>query len=362
MQNFRLRIYCFSLLDSSKEGTMPFRVGLFYFDEQFSIDLKNRLNALPPFQIPGGGQDRIIAEDIVLHASPLPPEKSYDLIIDRGSHSNKYAKGIFMALAFQGVYIINNPFSFHYFIANKDVGYALAHSLGINIPVTYVIPPVYSEGRVYPYLNKVNWDTISKHVGFPCYIKPAEGRGAFRVNCATNQDDLVRHYRDSGIEIMTVQRAVNSPYEWQVRCLCLGRKIIPIKYIFRPHDQSQYIFDLNFLTPAQGEKIINSAKILNRLFGYEMNSVEFILDQQGEPWAIDFNNPIPDARFSILREIYYRDYLNAMTDRVLELAIQRPTYPFLPIEINEFKSIAEETIPRHEKFQKALVVANRYYK
>lgn len=340
---------------------MPFRVGLFHFDEEFSRDLKEHLNVLPPFPTKDGHHDTIIAEDVILREIATPPEHRYDLIIDRGSHNHKYAKGFFMSLAFQGVYIINNPFSFHYFIANKDLGYAMADALGINIPTTYVIPSYYLEGRIYRFAEKVNWDVMMRNVGFPCYIKPTEGRGAFKVNRADNQHELMTHYKDSGIDIMTIQHAVDSPYDWQIRCLCMGRKIIPIKYIFRQQDRSEYIFDLNFLSAAQGEKIIQTARILNRLFGYEMNSVEFILDRNGEPWAIDFNNPIPDARHSVLQDIYYRDYQEAMIARILELAMYRPVYPFLPTEINEFYSIAREDIPRHEKFLKALAVANRYY-
>ena len=33
--------------------------------------------------------------------------------------------------------------------------------------------------------------------------------------------------------IMTVQKMVDTETEWHVRCICVGKKIIPIKYIFR---------------------------------------------------------------------------------------------------------------------------------
>jgi hypothetical protein len=109
-------------------------------------------------------------------------------------------------------------------------------------------------------------------------------------------------------------------------------------------------------------KIIDSARIINRAFGYEMNSVEFVIDHEGEPWAIDFNNPVPDGRVSALGEHWYNRYLELFTDFIIHCAENkgRNTTDFLP-GINHFSEIARMSIPQKEKFQIALEAANQYY-
>ena len=159
---------------------------------------------------------------------------------------------------------------------------------------------------------------------------------------------------------MTVQSYVESSPPWHVRCLCIGRKIIPMKYIFGRGDQSRYIYEENFLTQEQGQEIIDSTKIINRAFGYEMNSVEFILDTQGNPWAIDFNNPVPDARKNLLGDIFYDDYVHAMVQRVCEVAREGASRFFVP-DINRYSSLSRLQVSRKEKFKIALKIADEYY-
>ena len=340
-----------------------FNVGLLHFDEPFGLELTERLNLIEKVIDKDGHTVIINAEHILIHEVPLDYQSKYEMIIDRGSHILKHAVGVFMLFAFRGVYLINNPLSFHYFIANKDVGFSMAYDLGINVPKTYILPPhttpMFSE-QDFHYHKQFNWNKMIADIGWPCYLKPAAGRGAFDVHKIHNFEELWYHYNNSGAKVMTLQAAIETPHEWQVRCLCIGRKIIPIKYIFRSGDCSEYIFDTDYLTPEQGRQIIDSAKILNRIFGYEMNSVEFIVDHQGIPWAIDFNNPIPDARKQILGDVFYRDYLDALIQRVCEIAYERPTTCFLP-EINGFSLIAQMNIPKEEKLRRALRLANRYY-
>ncbi len=341
-----------------------FSVGILHIKEQFALDLIERINALLPAKNKKGLLVKIEAEQLVFREASMDFRGKYDLIIDRGSHLLRHNIGIFMSLAFQGVYIINNPLSFHYFISNKDVGYSLAHSLGIHVPPSYVLPAhnrYLFEEETFIANHSLPWDIILGSTGLPCYIKPAEGRGGFDVYKVDNKKKLLIHYSESGNKVMTVQKAIESPYPWHIRCLCIGKKIIPIKYIFQINDQSKYIYDLDFLTCEQGQRVIDSSKIINRVFGYEMNSIEFILDKNGIPWAIDFNNPIPDAREKVLGEIYYKDYIEAIISRIKEIALSPDSrYTFLP-ELNPYAEIARMDIPREEKFTLALAKANEYY-
>ena len=90
-----------------------------------------------------------------------------------------------------------------------------------------------------------------------------------------------------------------------------------------------------------------------------MNSIEYIIDHEGKPWAIDFNNPVPDARREVLGEIFYEDYLSAMAELVYDVT-DRLIPDFLP-DINSYVKIAQSDISEEEKFQKALSLASHYY-
>lgn len=343
--------------------TIDFNVGLIHFSNQFGLDLEDKLNKLEPFKDKDGKLVKINAEHVSVHEINLDFKTKYNMIIDRGSHRFKQGIGILMTYAFKGVYIINNPLSFHFFIDNKDVGYSIAHELGINVPTTYTLPPHTTpnfEPENFKYHKLFEWEKMMEDIGFPCIIKPAGGRAAIAVNVAHNMDELIYHYNQSGEMIMTVQKMVDTETEWHVRCICVGRKIIPIKYIFRKMDGSEYLLDDNFLTKEQEKKIIESARIINRAFGYEMNSVEFMIDKNGEIWAIDFNNPIPDGRLSALGEHFYNEYQNAFIERTIEVAKDKPEYLFLP-KLNEFSKIAQMKVSREKKYKLALEEANKFY-
>jgi hypothetical protein len=253
--------------------------------------------------------------------------------------------------------------SFHYFIDRKDVGFYIAHHLGIKVPATYILPlcrtPHFKEDD-FCHHRYFEWDKIIESIGFPAILKPANGRGAMNVNQCNNKSELLHYYKQSGSELMTLQKKVDSPYEWQVRCICIGKTIMPCKYIFRTGDQSEYLEDTHFLSKEQERKIIDATRIINRCMGYEMNSVEFIIDQEGEPWAIDFNNPVPDGRHTALGEVWYQRYLAAMVQLVIDSVKSGEKSPFVP-KINGFAKIARKDIPIEKKFEKALKLANEYY-
>lgn len=342
--------------------TLDYNVGLLYLKNKFGDDLLERLNDYSTFQR-NGESIKIKAEHVRIHEVDIDFRTKYSLFIDRCSHRIPQAVGLFMIFAFRGVEVINNPLSFHYFIANKDAAFAMAKSLGIPVPQTFILPshdtPQLKQDE-YLFHEPFNWLSMVEEVGFPCLLKPAKGQAALDVNIVSDLNELWHHYNLSGNKVMTLQQKVPSNHDWHVRCLCIGRKIIPIKFIFRNQDASEYIFDEDFLNDETGKKVVECARILNRLFGYEMNSVEFIIDPDGVPWAIDFNNPVPDSRREMLGDIYYNDYLEAMVELVVDKSRLNKKGSFLP-GINEFSEIAGLDIPVEEKYGKALAAANEYY-
>lgn len=345
--------------------TRKFSVGLIYFNEEFGKCLEERLNAEPPFADRSGALVEVKAEHVAVHEVDLLRfEPRYEMLIDRASHYFRHSLGVFMMYAFAGVRVVNNPMSFHYFIANKDLGFYVANALGVPVPPTWVLPPKETKHLEKPddfrFHRVFDWHTMTTDVGFPAILKPAEGRAAFHVSTANYIEELWHQYDKSGDRIMTLQKKVPTSRGWQVRCICVGRTIIPLKYVFREGDMSEYLFEENFLTAEEGRRVIDCCKIINRAFGYEMNSCEFFLDDEGTPWAIDFNNPVPDGRREKLGEVFFKDYIEAFVRLVRETAIEGTKAPYLP-ELNPYAEIARKPLSREERFAEALALANRYY-
>ncbi len=340
-----------------------FYVGLLYFSEGLGDALIEAINAQPPALDRHGEEVELVAEHMEITEFDIDYETHYSLVVDRASHRLPIARGVLMNHAFRGVHVINNPLSFHFFIAHKDVGYSIVRRLGVRVPPTFILPPRSSPGFTpsdFRFHREFRWEEMMRKVGFPCYLKPAEGRGAWGVSKCRDMQELLEAYNNSGNDSMTVQAAVDSPHEWQIRCLCIGREILPMKYVFRFGDRSEYLPEQDFLDAETRREVIDSCRIINRAFGYEMNSVEFMLDREGKPWAIDFNNPVPDGRMSQLGERFHGFYVDALAGRAREIAIQKPPPRFLP-ELNVFSEIATRGRTTAERRALALAQASHYY-
>jgi len=340
-----------------------YKVGLLYFREEFGRKLLHSLNQLEPIRDIHGKPVKIQAEHLEVHEWDLDTVLEHDFILDRASHYFKLGIPQFMMRSFLGTHIVNNPLSFQWFIERKDVGYYMAHHVGVKIPPTFILPvcdtPFFKK-EDFAYHRLFEWERMIETVGFPCIMKPANGRGARGVYQCSNRRELMEAYSLSGSEIMTIQAKVHSPYPWQLRCLCIGRNIRIIKYIFREGDRSEYLPDQDFLPPHVEKQVREACMVLNRIFGYEMNSVEFFLDSNDIPWAIDFNNPIPDGRLEALGQQWHDIYLQDMLQLVIEKAQNPEAADFLP-NLNEYAKIARMPLSPQEKFAHALALSKGYY-
>ncbi len=337
-----------------------YSVGIFHFASAFGDELARRLNSTDPFFV-NGREYKIIADDVKIHEFGLKWGSSHDIIIDRGSHVYQQARNVFKMLAFRGVHIINNPYSFEFFM-NKDVGYYFANLLGVPVPPTYSLPPHDNFGFTPEELRNnlyFDWEKMIEEVGFPMFLKPAQGRGGIDAYEVKSYEELIDRYNRSGDTVMSIQKKIDSSSGFIVRTLCIGKMILPIKYIFRNPVGPEYIYDDSFMTPDEGKKVIDYAKIINFVFGYKMNSVEFIL-KDGIPWAIDFNNPVPDGRKEALGDVYFNDYQEAMVRLVLDIAKTGRRSEFIP-PVNQIAELARLDMPAAEKSEKILELADRMF-
>ncbi|MEO7327197.1 MAG: hypothetical protein ABI193_01375, partial [Minicystis sp.] len=82
------------------------------------------------------------------------------------------------------------------------------------------------------------------------------------------------------------------------------------------------------LSPALEARVCEDARKLCRALGYEMNTVEFAI-QNGVPYAIDFMNSAPDFDVSSLGDEHFPWVVEKMANLVIDLAMQPKPSPAL---------------------------------
>jgi pyruvate carboxylase len=177
----------------------------------------------------------------------------------------------------------------------------------------------YVPGIVHPdslrNLEFVDWDALVAYVGIPCVLKDAHGGGWKEVYVCRSKDELIQNYDQSGLLTMVVQEFIE--WEHYVRCMCLGQEVVlPMKY--NPIERKYYV-EHEHLSAEMGERIIGDSLKLVRALGYDMNTVEWAI-QDGVPYAIDFMNPAPDMDVNSLTPHYFHWVVRAMADMAIEMA------------------------------------------
>ena len=274
----------------------------------------------------GGGE--VVAEFVKVGGIRHDDPPFYDLIIDRISHEVPFYRAYLKRAVLEGTILINNPFWWS--ADDKFFNYSLATKLGVAIPRTVLLPQKdYMEGITGESLRNLefplDWQGIADYVGFPAFIKPFDGGGWKNVSKINSLEELWKVYDTTGTLCMTLQANV----EWDqfVRCYCIGQKDVMIM----PYDPrkgylsgEQYVHDPNYLTPDVAERVAQDVLTLNRALGYDINTVEFAI-QDGVPYAIDFMNPAPDAELASVGKFYHEWLVESVTDLVFRrLAEPRP--------------------------------------
>src|SRR6202043_1479095 len=95
----------------------------------------------------------------------------------------------------------------------------------------------------------------------------------------------------------------------------------------QPHDH-RYVRDPQAALPELYERVERDAITLCRALGYDMNTVEFAV-QDGVPYAIDFLNPAPDADYYSVGHDNFEWIVDAVSEFAVEEALKEPK----PIEM-----------------------------
>jgi hypothetical protein len=266
-----------------------------------------------------GREHGVSADMVTLTGTKMGEASGYHVIVDRISHEVEYYRAFLKHAVIEGAYVINNPF--WWTADDKFFNYAVAQRLGVAVPKTVLLPQKGYPADVdltseslrnlgYP----IDWDGLLDYVGRPAILKPYSGGGWKHVYKVHDRDELIRAYDGTAPYPMTLQQFIH--FDQYVRCFTFGKTdIVPVAY--DPH-QRKYNIDHAYLSAALGERIVRDARTLNMALGYEMNTIEFAV-QDGVPYAIDFLNPAPDFE----RDRITGHYFEIAVQKMAELAIDR---------------------------------------
>jgi hypothetical protein len=245
----------------------------------------------------------------------------YRVIVDRISHEVEYYRGYLKHAVLQGTYVINNPF--WWTADDKFFNYSVATKLGVAIPKTVLLPQKSYPASVditseslrnleYP----IDWDGLLDYVGRPAILKPFSGGGWKHVYKVHNREELLAAYDGTGPYCMTLQQFIN--FNQYVRCFTFGKMaILPVAY---DPKERRYLVEHEYLSPELGARVVRDAQTINQALGYEMNTIEFAI-QDGIPYAIDFLNPAPDFERDRITEFYFQHVVEHMAQLVIDRAL-----------------------------------------
>jgi hypothetical protein len=268
-----------------------------------------------------GAKDGVSAEFVKLGGTKMGEPARYSVIVDRISHEVEYYRGYLKHAVLQGTYVINNPF--WWTADDKFFNYAVAAKLGIAIPKTVLLPQkgyppdVDLTGESLHNLEyPIDWDGLLDFVGRPAILKPFSGGGWKHVYKVNNKEELLAAYDQTSPYPMTLQEFIN--FKEYVRCFTFGKMdIMPVHY---DPKERRYHVDHAYLTPELGARVVQDAQTINQALGYEMNTIEFAV-QDGIPYAIDFLNPAPDFERDRITEFYFEHVVEKMARLVIDRAL-----------------------------------------
>lgn len=293
------------------------KIGILYgMENTFPMALVDRINRK--------GVKNVIAEHMTIGAVKMAEACPYQVVVDRVSHDIEFYRAYLKNAALGGTVVINNPFWWS--ADDRFFNYALASKLGVAIPRTVILPhknlPAGTTGQALRNLMfPLNWDEVFEYVQFPAFLKPFNGGGWKNLYHVHSRDEFFRAYDDSGVLCMMLQAQVK--VEEYYRCYVVGQKEVRvIKYDpTLPHDR-RYAKDTKVSSPKLEQWMRRDALTLCRALGYDLNSVEFAIEN-GTPYAIDFLNPAPDADAYSVGE----ENSEWLVENLADLAIDRVQEP-----------------------------------
>jgi hypothetical protein len=162
----------------------------------------------------------------------------------------------------------------------------------------------------------VDWNEVFEYLGFPIFMKPADGGGWRDVHKCDSPEAFFAAYDSSRDLCMMAQEAI--AFSEYYRLYVLGRS----RVLIMPYDPGAPMHERYVKSPPPiaahlEERMRRDGIALCEALGYDMNTVEFAV-RDGVPYAIDFMNPAPDADRNSVGEANFEWVVSNMADVLLE--------------------------------------------
>ena len=287
---------------------------LFGMENTFPPSLVEKINSM---KVP-----EVEAEFVKIGGIRMDEPKKYAVIIDRISQDIPFYRAYLKNAMLQGTIVINNPF--WWTADDKFFNYAMAHKIGVAIPPTVILPhqkhpPDTTDQSMRNLIYPLNWDELFSYVGFPAFLKPYSGGGWKHVYKVHSPDEFFHFYNQTGDLCMTLQHGVE--FEEYFRCYVVGQEKVHImRYDPKAPFHERYVKGNPAPSPAMKERVERDAITLCKALGYDLNTVEFAVED-GVPYAIDFMNPAPDAEVTSVGQENFEWVVNAVAEMAIKKAL-----------------------------------------
>jgi len=301
---------------------------LYGMEESFPPALVDRINQM--------GVTGVTAEHLKTGGVEMAVPSGYDVIVDRISHDIPFYRSYLKNAVLTGTKVINNPFWWS--ADDKFFNYALASKLGVAVPATVLLPhKKHPRGTTDKSMRNLtyplDWDGIFKYVGFPAFLKPHDGGGWKNVYKVDSPEEFFKAYDDSGDLCMTLQAGVK--FTEYFRCYAINQeKVHVMRYDPGAPHHLRYVPGNPPAEPALQARLVQDSLTLVRALGYDLNTVEFAVED-GIPYAIDFMNPAPDAALESVGPENFRWIVEAVSEMAVQRALEPKRTP-LPYNWSKF--------------------------
>jgi len=200
------------------------RIGvLFGMEDTFPWALMNEINDLAAKR----GED---VEAGPVKISVVVQEQNFEdsVILDRISHEVPFYRTFLKCAIARGVQVVNNPVWWS--ADDKFFDNVVALAAQVAVPKTVLLPhkehPPNTQPTSFRNLEFVDWDRVFGYLGFPIFMKPANGGGWKDVyKCDTPTDFFAAYDKTRDLEMMAQEAIEFTDY---YRCYVVGRSRVRI--------------------------------------------------------------------------------------------------------------------------------------
>lgn len=247
----------------------------------------------------------------------------YAAILDRISHDVKFYRVFLKCAAARGTVVVNNPY--WWTADDKFFNNLVADSVGVAVPKTILLGPKEhppgTQATSFRNMRFVKWNEVFDYLGFPIFMKPADGGGWRDVHRCNTPEEFFAAYDSSRDLCMMAQEAIL--FTEYYRLYVLGRSHVRImRYDPGALHYERYVKNAGPPAPPLEERLRRDGIALCEALGYDMNTVEFAV-RDGIPYAIDFMNPAPDADRGSVGDENFEWVVNTMAEVLID-RVRRP--------------------------------------